>query len=781
MKNSFPFRQILSLTPLIAFWQRMADESDDQGASFIDALLTEVGEHPVLGLDDLSGQDLDLETRLVSKLMSAIFPMATIDRHIAAAIKPFELVPFYRTPAFTDLDLLAYFHPQDKSECSLSEEEMAVARTMKAYHMILERLYGAPSDFNLPFVIGRRNPETLLERFFQIEIDPRFVEIRVKGQKPRLSQEEIEGLLDDPMNLERWRALLPTERFEFSGFGLIRATEVTSQQALSLLKNDLLAQRDITSQEGIDTLELHLRSFLGKSEIRIGIIALEDDTLDHGRVMGRSLLLGGRGIPDCPQKQKSTYARAVSEKKPVVISDLHGSDHLTGLEYAVRELGFESMAVGPLLDNGRVVGLLELASPNKGDLSLRMLYRLSEVAPLLTTALKRSMEERENRIQSLIKKQFTAIHPIVEWRFREAAMAQMDTPDGELGSPIVFEGVQPLYGLSDVRNSSTFRNDAIRSDLTEQLGLALAVIIEASSVSAQPALDELGFRLRRQIDALQDGLAAGEESEPVHFLRHDIEPLFDKLGALGVGVAKKVDEYRAALDPDLQMVYRQRKDFEVSITRVNDALSRFIESRDEAAQELAPHYFEKYRTDGVDYNIYAGAALRADSKFDDLDLRNLRLWQLMTMAGCVWELEALRPELPIPLEAAHLILVQSQPLAIRFRADEKKFDVDGAYNIRYEIVKKRIDKARIRGTSERLTQPGQIAIVFSLASEQREYLRYIEYLQAAGYLEAEVEHLELEPLQGVQGLRAMRVTVPETPPVSDILIEILPANITLAD
>jgi hypothetical protein len=38
------------------------------------------------------------------------------------------------------------------------------------------------------------------------------------------------------------------------------------------------------------------------------------------------------------------------------------------------------------------------------------------------------------------------------------------------------------------------------------------------------------------------------------------------------------------------------------------------------------------------------------------------------------------------LQVAHLILSQSTPLAIRFRTDEKRFDVDGAYNARYEIV-----------------------------------------------------------------------------------------------
>ena len=36
---------------------------------------------------------------------------------------------------------------------------------------------------------------------------------------------------------------------------------------------------------------------------------------------------------------------------------------------------------------------------------------------------------------------------------------------------------------------------------------------------------------------------------------------------------------------------------------------------------------------------------------------------------------------------------------------------------------------------------------------------YIDYLQAAGYLLPEVEDLDLEDLQGAQGLKALRVTV----------------------
>ena len=174
---------------------------------------------------------------------------------------------------------------------------------------------------------------------------------------------------------------------------------------------------------------------------------------------------------------------------------------------------------------------------------------------------------------------------------------------------------------------------------------------------------------------------------------------------------------------------------------------------------MYPHYFEKQKTDGVDHQIYVGASLVEDGRFDPLYLKNLRLWQLMVVCGIAARADQLAADLPVPLQTTHLILVQHAPLSIRFRFDEKRFDVDGAYDIRYEIVKKRIDKALVRGSSERVTQPGKIAIVYSQPDEAAEYRTYIEYLQHLGYLGSEVEDLELGELQGVHGLRALRVTV----------------------
>jgi len=73
----------------------------------------------------------------------------------------------------------------------------------------------------------------------------------------------------------------------------------------------------------------------------------------------------------------------------------------------------------------------------------------------------------------------------------------------------------------------------------------------------------------------------------------------------------------------------------------------------------------------------------------------------------------------------------------------------------------------VRGTTERVTQPGKIAIVYSQEAEAAEYRDYIAYLQSLGSLERDVEPLDLEELQGVSGLRALRVTVSLEPPAGE--------------
>jgi hypothetical protein len=220
-----------------------------------------------------------------------------------------------------------------------------------------------------------------------------------------------------------------------------------------------------------------------------------------------------------------------------------------------------------------------------------------------------------------------------------------------------------------------------------------------------------------------------------------------------------VADYRKRIDEKVGMIYEQRRIYEDTVHKINEHVSTYLEKAQATAQRMFPHYFERYKTDGVEYNIYIGQSLVQNRQYQPLFLKNLRIWQLVTTCEIEQQLYQAQQDLEVPLQVASLILVQDKPLDIKFRLDEKQFDVDGAYNARYEIVKKRIDKAHIKGTTERLTQPGKIAIVYSTEGEKREYQKYLDFLGSKSFISPKIEDLELEELQGASGLRALRVEV----------------------
>ena len=315
-----------------------------------------------------------------------------------------------------------------------------------------------------------------------------------------------------------------------------------------------------------------------------------------------------------------------------------------------------------------------------------------------------------------------------------------------------------MFGQSDIKGSSDARNDAIQEDLITQLTLAIDVLKDACKTENLPIYKELMFRVATFLKDVKDGLNAGDEVNILDFLNREIYPVFSHVKKMNAQLAIKVNVYMNRLDKDLGVVYEKRKEYEDSVTLLNDKLASYIDKKQKQAQEMFPHYFERYKTDGVEYNMYIGASINKTKVFNEIYLFNLRLWQLQTTCEMENIAYSLRKKMKNDLRVASLILVHSNSMAIKFRMDEKQFDVDGAYNIRYEIIKKRIDKAFIKNTEERLTVPGKIAIVYSQDKDALEYIKYINFLQSKKQL-GKLEFLELEVLQGAAGLKALRVEV----------------------
>jgi hypothetical protein len=568
---------------------------------------------------------------------------------------------------------------------------------------------------------------------------------------------------------------IPLDKFVFEGVMVIRVNDTTEAEVINKIKNRLLDINAFSDAAIYTELEGYVQSLIGLKDIAIGLtpfFKINGHYVYSDLHNSNSILF--RHLESTTQKDEiSDYCKLLfrGNSHPILYQTITEQvlSNVQCIQYYHME-GGRSVILCPLKQNDGLIGMLEIISKKEEMLKPQHINKIEDVLPLFTLGLEKSLERLNSQVDSVIKKKFTAVQPAVEWRFTEAALNYIvkkhNNTDAKI-ERIAFHDVHPLYGAIDIRNSSTERSKAIQSDIIEQLQMTMLVINKAKSITPFPLLEEIEYKIENHIAAASDELKSEEELNIQEFLQGQVFTLFNHLLGTQPEIKNEVEFYLASLDPQLGMLYHHRKEYEQSISRINDTLAKFIDKEQMAAQKVYPHYFERFITDGLEFNIHMGQSISPRKKFDEIYLHNLKMWQLTVLTKAARLTHKLEEELPHPLRTTQLILAHSQPLSISFRTEERKFDVDGAYNTRYEIVKKRIDKALIRNTEERLTQPGKIAIVYSQSKDAAEYGEYIEFLQGQKLLKKGIEKHDLQEMQGVVGLRALRVDInfDEIPPI----------------
>ncbi len=490
-----PFRTELSLQPVIDFWTRMAGEDSPKGA--VARVITEqVAKAPELLGPLTDCAVVERHADLLDLLMAAAFPPAGRDHAYGAAMVPFQLHGFYATPPMERLLMT----PDDwrlKGRVNLDAPLVGAMRRAYAYALVLQRIYGIELELDHPLILTVPDPETGLDRHFRLLFDWTFVEVEAKGPVPELPSDMRRRLQTDLLEAEGLSDLLPSDRFVLRGFSILKAVEVTDQEVLSALKRDLIDRESIVSKERFCGVESRLRTLFRRPNLKLGIGAIDGERvliLNDFSSHEHSCIFADSAHHKVSEFAGTIYARAVQTGEPIIVEDLAAMPNRTPVEDSVLASGVRTLVVAPLHYQDRVIGTLELGSAVPDDIDAAHLPKLHEVLPLFAMAVRRSMDEFNARVQTEIKERFTAIHPVVEWRFRKAVLDGLERT-GDPGAaelqPIVFENVYPLYALSDIRGSSVQRERAIQADLLTQLALAREVVDVAYKARRHPAVDQL--------------------------------------------------------------------------------------------------------------------------------------------------------------------------------------------------------------------------------------------------------------------------------------------------
>ncbi len=758
---SFPYKTHLSFKPLVDFWRNKVN-SQDRGEALIAREVIQYLErvpHLAEPIDDY--KLLDQNDDFVEIILAGIFPAALRKRHLGFVIPPFSLKGFYFTPRLSDL-LLSREIKFGFGANQIITQAIMVAR---AGALVLNRFYDQNISIDIPFNFVMRPTGTQLEKYYRSELINDFVHIKqLKPLKP-ISQEQINKALGNIYDTRQWLEFIPADAFSFEGMVVANLVDMTEEDSISRIKQFLLGNDALINPEHIRDLQIMVRNYLNIPDLRLGVKSFDYNNenwnltkykIEHNFLKNSNLF--------AHEHQGSIYDRLIKTNSIIVEEALTESADPTSLEVDLLNEGIQSIILAPLNDDkGVQLGFLEIGTPRNYGLNSLHMLKLSQLIPLFEIAVERSREEIKNRIQAIIRENYTNIHPSVEWKFIQTAYNFLEKQEAGVIAPsvepIVFDKVYPLYGQADVVSSSTFRNSAIRDDYLENLQLLQELFQDCRHYLDFPIINQYQWEISQYIDKLTETLTSSDEVRVYRYLHDEVHIVLKHMAEKHPKIKELVKKYLNKLDPVLHILYRKRKDYEDSINHINRTIGNILEERNQIVQRMLPHYFQKFKTDGYEFELFVGQSLLKLEKFEELHLKNLRLWQLTTLAEIARTNLRIQNELPCPMMTAQILLVYSSEIRIKFRTDEKCFDVDGTYNLDYEIIKKRIDKAYLAESQERLRKAGHIAVIYMQDADKTEYTEYLQSLITKGYLEDPIENLEVEKLQGVEGLRALRVKV----------------------
>lgn len=710
------------------------------------------------GFQDISL--LEKNEDLIRLLLADLFPTGLTNNEIKAASIPLSNITFNYTERFKGIlkDAGKDFEIELRN---ITDNEFYVFCCC----LILQTYFKKDIKSTIPFYYDIPNKQGIMKHY-KITVNSDFTEIYPTEEAKIPSDDILDMLLENLDDFKLWKKYFPSQSWILKGFTIISLVDCTSEVALSDLKSSMIEidPEDLNPNENLTEI---FKSYFDVADLNFGLMTFnkKEQKLDNLPIY-ESLLTNH--ILDFwintfdEETRINTFNNISHNSKPIVVSNVNNLDE------TVRQLpsfnilkdnNVNSFMVIPIMKDNDLLAIMEFTSSIAGSFNGLKLKKMEFFSDMILFSLNRFYFEKNYQIEAIIQREYTSIHDSVVWKFRNEAEKYFTASLGKkiyTLKQISFKNLTPLFGVSDIRSSSEKRFNLMLQDLNQQIEWLIDILTLTNSDSEKftLALDVFENELNNEIKA-------DTEQRFQRLLREEIHPFLQaKLEVRSSREVKaKIKDYFLQVRPQTDLFYNYRKKLDDSIMLLNRKFADMLDENQIKAQQIFPHYYERFKSDGVEHNLYIGHNIAPELHYTSKVVHKLRYWQLKTICKMEFEFQTFKQNLPISLDIASLIFVYNEKIDIRFRMDEKRFDVDGAYNSYYEIIKKRLDKAHVKDSSERITAPGKITIVYFGMENQKEYLEYISRLQKKNILQHNVEFLKVEDLQGITGLLALRVSI----------------------
>ncbi|MEO7992113.1 MAG: GAF domain-containing protein [Chryseolinea sp.] len=767
-KFSTKKNSVLSFVHFFDYIRKQKAQESTIKKNFFQFILDQADHHPEW-LEDIE-VDSSADKKLLYELVyAAVVPSISDEKSYLWGLgHPLSPTIFYGTDAFYSL-LQKFFKAgagRAERERLAEEERIDQWRYSHIYSFILNKVYGLSIPLHNEFTHSFVDEDTGLLKYITISIDMRFVTVLPVDTFPDIDLKKISGTMDG-WYINYLHQKLPIDLFQFKGFTICTVNDSTALNVLENIRNAVADQNPKDQLGTVQKILTLLKSLVGNSNIHFGllpILEINKHLVTFYESLPVSFLVKTSREQNIPEEVFVKYLQQFYDNPTLHFYNTN-DDQSEDLPFdlILHQSNIQAMVIIPIFHNYDLVGIMEAHTNEIGALNESSLSLLEHALPLMAQLLQKSIHDLQSFIDFKIKTVFTSIQPSVEWKFKEAVWSfvkDINPEKSDASIPVIaFHNLYPLYGAIDIRNSTTERSKALQSDLIFQSHSVLQTLEKIKQHTTLEEIDDLITKSHDWCERIKRNMVNIDEAEFNDFVSSTVMPFLLRAPSSFPMMSSVVQNFQKSTDPLHGSFFLNRRSLETSMEKLIVVLSMHIDRFKSEIQKIYPVYFEKFRTDGIEYDLYLGQSIAPEKPFDYSYLNALRFMQLRSMTEIVRLTNALLPELKTPLQTTQLIFVNPSSIDISFRNDERRFDVEGAYNVRYQVIKKRIDKVNILNTKERLTQPGKIAIVYYNNLEAEEYKKYIHQLQKENLIEEYIEELELEELQGINGLKAMRVHV----------------------
>ena len=575
------FNSYLSFQPLVMALKKNINGGNPGMKKLYGRVVEEFESHPELmnTITDLSV--LKPYSELIEELLSAVFPPTTANYMYGVAI-PFKNQAVYASPRFKTMlnpDTYEINVPEGEISINLNQEKLHFA-----YGLILKKYLGVNSPESSRSIHPYPHEETGITRYLEMRIDARFIDVKPLDEMPAMPESILNKHTNNIMTIAELMEQIPLEKFVFEGVSVIRVNDMTELEVISKIKNRLLDINAVADTAVYTELESYIQSLIDLKDLTIGVTPFFkiNNHYVYSDLHNNNSILFKHFHSTTDKDEISDYCKLLfrDSNRPLLFETLDepSLNNVQCLQYYFME-GARSLIICPLKNKDGILGMLEVMSKTPGQLKPGHISKIEAAIPLFTLGCEKSLEELNNEVDRVIKKKFTAVQPAVEWKFTEAALNyivnQYEKEHLKI-ERIAFADVHPLYGAIDIRNSSTERSHSIQLDIIEQLGLALKVVKKAQAEMSFPLLQEIEFKLEQYIISASDVLQSEEELSIQDYMQGQVISVFKHLHNTEPSVKNEIEEYLAALDPQLGMLYHHRKEYEQSISCINDTLAGLL-------------------------------------------------------------------------------------------------------------------------------------------------------------------------------------------------------------